>query len=280
MLLHGQLLLIRRGTLRKLLPMATERPSSVHRAATILDLLGSAEAVERGGLGVVEIARRVGREKSQISRALRVLEETGLAERDPETRTYRLGLRIVTMARHAERQWLLARTPPVLGRLTVLTRERAHLSVLDDQGVLTLLSRTPTPVRDDWAGRFAPVHNTSSGRALLFDHPDDVARRLFAGGTAPAALPAGVDLDELVARLRRARNQRFAWVDEEFEPGRIAIAAPVRDLHGRVCAALNVSAPKARVAPQLDAVARLVQAAAGRITREMAGSPAGPQRTP
>ena len=36
-------------------------------------MLGSDEAVERGGLGVVRIAELVGREKSQVSRALSAL---------------------------------------------------------------------------------------------------------------------------------------------------------------------------------------------------------------
>jgi IclR family transcriptional regulator, KDG regulon repressor len=36
-------------------------------------------------------------------------------------------------------------------------------------------------------------------------------------------------------------------IDEEFEPGLVGAAAPVRDLRGRVCAAISLSAPKFRL---------------------------------
>src|ERR1035437_6218591 len=58
----------------------------------VLRELASDECLRRGGLGVVRIAVRLGREKSQVSRALRALEGEGLVERDPGTRTYQLGL--------------------------------------------------------------------------------------------------------------------------------------------------------------------------------------------
>ena len=54
----------------------------------ILIVLGSDEAVERGGLGVVRIAELVGREKSQVSRALSALASSGLVDRDPASRAY------------------------------------------------------------------------------------------------------------------------------------------------------------------------------------------------
>ncbi len=52
-------------------------------------------------------------------------------------------------------------------------------------------------------------------------------------------------------------------MDEEFEVGLVAAAAPVRAYHGRVVAAINVSGPKFRLGPRLgDAGPRTAQAAA------------------
>lgn len=254
--------------------MATEQSPSVHRAAAILDFLGSDEAAERDGVGVVEIARAIGREKSQVSRALRVLEQTGLVQRDPDTRGYRLGWRIFTLAANTSRQRLLAETPPVLRRLVAATGERAHLSVLSDDSALTLLSHSPmrSLQAGGWVGRSTPLHNTSSGRVLLFDHSEDDVRQLFADTPFTATGPrAPRDVDDLLTRLARDRKRGYSLVDEEFEQGLVAAAAPIRDFRGRVFAALNVSAPKFRMKDRLDAAGRAVAAAAAPISRAMAG---------
>ena len=44
-------------------------------------------------------------------------------------------------------------------------------------------------------------------------------------------------------RIIEARERGIATSDEEMEPGLVAAAAPVRDAHGRIVAALNVSGP-------------------------------------
>lgn len=248
--------------------------SGIHRAVAILTALTSQDAAERDGLGVVEIARRVGREKTQISRALRVLEETGLVERDRDSKNYRLGSRVFAMAAAVSRQRLLAQAPPVLRRLALATRERVHLTVLQGEGALTLLSESPLRAVQTvgWVGRLTPLHNTSSGRALLFDHDDDEVAELLAGvsfdGGGPRA-PRGVD--ETLDRLRRDRARGYALADEEFDEGLIAVAAPIRGEDGRVTAALNVSAPKFRLAREIDAAGRMVSAAARRISASMSG---------
>ena len=46
----------------------------------------------------MRIAQLVGREKSQVSRALRTLDQAGLVERDEASREYRLGWRLFTLA--------------------------------------------------------------------------------------------------------------------------------------------------------------------------------------
>ncbi len=254
--------------------MATEGSTGVHRAVAILTVLGSEDVAEQGSLGVVEIARRVGKEKTQISRALRMLEATGLVERDPDTLGYRLGWRLFTMAVNVGRQRLQVEAPPVLRRLVTATKERAHLTVLDGDGALTVLSESPMRAVQTagWVGRVTPLESTSSGRALLFDHADDEIRNLLGDvpftGTGPRA-PSGVD--DLLARVGEARELGYALVDEEFEEGLVAAAAPVRDFRGRVCAALNVSAPKFRLRRELDATGRMVRAAAHQVSRAMAG---------
>jgi IclR family transcriptional regulator, KDG regulon repressor len=256
-----------------LFAMDTTGSSSVHRAVAILTALGSEDAAGREGLGVVEIARRVGREKTQISRALRVLEETGLVERDRGSMGYRLGWRLFAMAAGVGRQQLLVQAPPVLRRLVAATKERGHLTVLDGAGALTLLSERPLRAVQTvgWVGRVTPLHNTSSGRALLFDHDDETVAGLLEAVRIESAGPAAPrDLSEVLERLRQDRARGYALADEEFEEGLIAVGAPVRDGSGRIVAAVNLSAPKFRLGRDIDTAARMTCAAARRISEALA----------
>lgn len=245
--------------------MVEPSSTSLHRAVAILDVLGSEEATSRGGLGVVEIAHLVDREKSQVSRALRVLAGAGLVDRDPDTLGYRLGWRLFTLAASAGHQRLLALAPGVMRRLVAALGERAHLTVLEGCGVLTVLSESPPRLIQSagWVGRVTPLHCTSSGRALLFDHTDEEVRNLLGGSDLPLAGPrAPRDAADFLRRLHRARQAGYALIDEEFEPGHVAVAAPIRDFRSRVVAAVNISAPKFRLHRGLDAAGRQVRAAA------------------
>ena len=68
------------------------------RDVALLEALASDEAGRTDGLGVAAVARLTGREKSQVSRALRALADAGLVERDEDTLVYRLGWRLFSLA--------------------------------------------------------------------------------------------------------------------------------------------------------------------------------------
>lgn len=241
----------------------------MQRGLEILVTLGGRAAVARGGLGVVRIAELVGREKSQVSRALKTLAGSGFVERDPDTLTYRLGRTMFALGAQADDARLLELAGPVLEGLLAHTRETAHLSVLEGTEVVTLLSKAPaSAVRAaGWAGRRVPAACTSSGRALLFDHTADQLRQRFAGVELPRGGPnAPRSLDDLAARLARDRLGGVAVSIEEFEAGLVAVAAPVRGARGGIVAVINVSAPEFRLGAGLEAAGHHVRRAAAELS--------------
>jgi DNA-binding IclR family transcriptional regulator len=226
-----------------------ESATSLRRGLAILGALGDGEEH-----GVTRIAQLVGREKSQVSRTLQVLAEDGLVDRDPDTRAYRLGWQLFALAARAGDSRLAESAPGKLRSLVSALGEGAHLSVLRGTDVLTVLSEAPPHAVQavNWAGRSVPACRTSAGYALLLDHARDELRALF-----PEAA-----LGLLEKRVAATRSSGYAVADEDFEPGLVAVAAPVRDFRGRVVAALNVSAPKFRFEHRLDeAGARVLEAA-------------------
>src|SRR5262249_8986031 len=187
------------------------------------------------------------------------------------------GWRLFTLAATAADQQLLALTPHVLRGLVARVQECAHLSVLDGCGLLTLLSESPPWAIQavPWVGRIAPLHCTSAGGALLFDHTDGEVRALLGGADLAGGGPnAPHAVEEVLARLHAARRRGFAVVSEEFETGHVAAAAPVRDFRGRVVAAGNGSAPKFRLGRSLAAAGGEGEGAGGRVAAAV--GPAGP----
>jgi DNA-binding IclR family transcriptional regulator len=234
--------------------------SGLERGLAVLQALAGAESSSRGGLGVVRLAELVGSDKSQTSRTLATLAGHGLVERDPETLAYRIGWQVFALAARAGEPRLLAAAPRLLRGLVHQLGESAHLSVRQGDSLLTLLSESPASAIHAPAvvGSLAPLANTSAGRALAFDLADDELSALGLAGSA--------------RQIAAARALGYAIVREEFEPGLVAAAAPVRDGSGRVVAAVNVSAPAFRFAARLDEAAAAVMAAAGELTAEL-GAP-------
>ena len=246
--------------------------SSLRRGLALLRAIEDEEALGADAPGVTRLAALIGSDKSQVSRSLKILAEHGLVDRDAGTLGYRLGWRLLAMAGRSSRSGLVAAAEPVLKRLVRETGERAHLSVLSGTEALTVLSEGSDHAVQaaGWVGRSVPLHSTSAGRALLFDHtPDEVAELVaelvFAGATAKAPRTAR----QLCERIAAARTRGFALVDEEFEAGLVAVAAPVRDFRGRIVAALNVSAPRFRFAAKLPRAGKQVKAAADELSASL-----------
>lgn len=252
--------------------MPETRETSLRRGIAILDALGSDESLHAGGLRVTDIVELVGREKSQVSRTLKALAESGLVERDGEALRYRLSWRFYSLAARAGEQRLLERAAPLLRQLVDRLGERAHLSVLQGDAVLTLLSESSrhSVQAAGWVGRTVPCWCTSSGRALLLDHDSAALAALLAGEEfRPRGPNAPRSLDDLRARVDEARRRGVAIAQDEFEVGLVAVAAPVRDFRGRLTAVLNVSGPTFRLGENLAAAAGAVKDAADELSRAM-----------
>lgn len=252
------------------------------RDLDLLDVLGGPEAARQDGLGVLRVAELVGRDKGAVSRALATLAEAGVLSRDPDRRTYRLGPRLFALAARSEEATLVHRARPVLQLVVAQVQETAHLCVLRGTSVLTLLSETaPREVATSaWAGLATPALRTPSGRVLVSDWPRAVVDAWWAtcGNATPAAPdgpfpvlseprePAAQDLPALHAGIELIRRRGYAVSEEELESGVVAASAPVRDAAGAVVAALDVSAPAARLRSRLPELGEHVARSAARVS--------------
>jgi DNA-binding IclR family transcriptional regulator len=217
-------------------------------------------AAARDGLGVSRLAELLGTDKSQVSRTLAVLDQRGFVTRDPDTLAYRLGWQVFSLAALAGDAPLIGAARPVLLDLVAELGESAHLSVRQSDQVLTLATESPAvaihaPGR---VGGLTPLATTSAGRALATGLSDDELQ--------------AVGLGAYLAEVATAREQGYAIVREEFEPGLVSAAAPIHDAAGRVIAAVNVSAPNFRFGDRLEGAAPIVAQAAAAIGATVGGA--------
>ncbi|MET8783579.1 IclR family transcriptional regulator [Streptomyces sp. NPDC049097] len=266
-------------------PVSDGRGRGLRRDLELLEALASDEArANGGGLGVVRIAQIVGRDKGQISRALRALADEGVVERDPGTLEYRVGWRLFSLVGRTYEQRLFRQAQPLVQHLAVDLEETAHLCVLRDRQVLTLLSLSGHSYRaHDWEGQWVPAACTSSGRALLVDAtPDELYVRFGAeSDLAPERPTSRVHtLPELWAELQAVRRRGWAEEHEEFEPGLVGVSAPVRDFRGRVIAAVNVSGPVERLGRRTAEAGRATARTALRLSIQLGWVPSGPRAAP
>jgi DNA-binding IclR family transcriptional regulator len=219
--------------------------ASVTRALALLDELGA----NPEGLGVNELARRIGVNASTASRLLATLERGRIVERAPGGGPYRLGLRLVALA-----DGVLARLDvrevarPRLRELVAATGETATLSVPGAFEAVTVdfVPASSSVVSVARLGRPSVGHATAAGKVVLAFGRDGVAP----GGSGALARFTDrtiVDAGALVVEIERVRARGWAEAAGEREPDLNALAAPVFGRGGELEAVLGLQGPAARL---------------------------------
>jgi IclR family acetate operon transcriptional repressor len=197
------------------------------------------------GLGVNELARRIGVNASTASRLLATLEDAGLVERSPGG-PYRLGLRLVALSDRVLGQLdVRERARPWLTWLVDETGETATLSVPGGGEAITVdfVPSSSSVVSMARVGRPSVAHATAAGKVMLaFGSPDGPAAELVAFTERTITDPTA-----LAAELEAVRASGIAEAVGEREPDLNALAAPVIGRGGELVAILGLQGPATRL---------------------------------
>jgi DNA-binding IclR family transcriptional regulator len=239
----------------------------VARALSALDAIADSEA----GLGVNELARRIGVNASTASRLLATLQQAGMVERSGGG-PYRLGLKLVALSDRVLAQLdVRQRARPLLAALVADTGETATLSVPGGGEAITV-DFVPSPssvVSMARVGRPSVPHATAAGKVMLaFAGPG------FADGALKAFTERTITAPAMLAReLAAVREQGWAEAVGEREPDLAALAAPVFGRGGELAAILGVQGPASRLpAATRRALRTPLLAAAAQLSRAL-GAP-------
>lgn len=195
------------------------------------------------GMTLSEVAQRSGLSRASARRFLLTLCELGYAASDGKT--FRLLPKILELGY----AYLASRSLDQLARphLHELVREYGEtcsLSVLSEGSALIVARLMPEGqlLRVSLTvGSRLPLTSSAMGRVLLAGLAEGQYRReLDAAGLA-------AEQRERLDRIRhRAREDGYVVVDQEFAAGVRSIAVPIRDVEGRVAAAVSLCADASR----------------------------------
>lgn len=261
--------------------MRPQRPDSLYRvqvldrAAGILQALADAPSALAPG----EIAQRLSLHKSTIHRLLAALEQLGYIRKHPADGRFSLGLKLFEFGSRAVATLNLhSYGQPLLDALVAETGETAHLCIMDDGHMVSVLIaestrtvRTPATV-----GRRTPMHCTAVGKAMLAHVSDPIRDMVLAEYPRRARTRRTlVTRAAVMAELARVRARGYAVDDEEIEVGLRCIGAPVRNHSGLVIAAVSIAGPAFRLSrKRVPALARVVMTGAARLSADLGYRPA------
>ena len=209
-------------------------------------------SAERTEMTLSEVGRAAGIDPGTAFRMLNTLVMLGYVARVPDSKRFRLTLKVVDLGLHAiGRSDLRELARPILRSLVGEISEAASLGVLDGADVLYVervragLTRLGVDIR---IGTHIPAATGIIGHAILAFLPPRDRERVLA--TAPrrgemAVNPLGKA--EFASTLETVKQQGYALHDSLFGNGLRILAVPVLDTDGYPVASISVAAPAMRL---------------------------------
>lgn len=200
------------------------------------------------GMSIADIARITGLDRATARRCIITLVNTGYATANG--RLYSLTPRVLRLSSAYLNASLPRLLQPSLESLAEKLHESCSAAILDKTEIMYIARASQHRVMSIGLqiGSRLPAYCTSMGRVLLAALPTEEAReRLRSTERKPLTPHTLTKIDDLMEELNSVRGAGYAINDQELELGLRSIAVPVRNIAGKVVAALNVGVPAAHI---------------------------------
>ncbi|WP_187291522.1 IclR family transcriptional regulator [Haloterrigena turkmenica] len=223
--------------------MGTEK-RTLKTVGRSIDLLRHIQRVD--GARVTELADAFDLAPSTIHGYLKTLEEKEMVVKEGDI--YHLGLRFLEMGRYTQhRTEARELAEEYTKKLVEETGYRAEF-VTEEHGKCIFVhkfSGSQPSWEHEEPGQHAPLHCLATGKAILAELPEPIAReRLTAQGLEARTEKTITNIEPLLDELKEIRQNGFALNDCENIQGVRAVGVPAKDTAGNVIGAFSVSGPK------------------------------------
>jgi len=222
--------------------------STVLRAVSLLEALASAPPE---GMGVTEISKAIGANRSTVYRILGALRPLGYVREGAEPGSVCLGFRVVELGEKVLGQLDIRRVAGAhLRELAQITEETCHLAVLDGLEVVYAdKAESEHSIRlFSVPGKRMPVYSTSMGKALLAAMEEDERNEILDQVELVPRSPNTItDRGELERDIDAIAGRGYSVDLGENELGTVCVGAAILDRDDRPVAALSASGPESRM---------------------------------
>jgi IclR family transcriptional regulator, pca regulon regulatory protein len=220
---------------------------SLAKGFRILEAFGP----EREEPTLSELALAAGLDPGTTYRMINTLIDLGYIDRVPESRRFRLTLKVLDLGFHAiAHRDLRSIVRPVLRTLVNGTSEAASFGVLNGAEVLYIervragVARLGVDIR---LGTMVPARQSIIGHSILAFLPDGEVQRLARiPQRQTLTAPRRIDGPDLARSLAAIRKAGYALRPSTLSEGLRILAVPVRDADGLAIGAISIAAPVAR----------------------------------
>lgn len=228
--------------------MTTQTTTAVsERALLLLEIIAKAEDPPT----LNELITMIELPKATTHRFLTLLEKLDFVQRTIDGKRYEIGYRMTALAIDAMRHsFQLAPRRAILSGLVREIGETCNITMLDGAELIYL-----DRVESDWPlqirlkiGSRVPVHCTASGKLFLSLAPPSLRQALLRTHPLRKHTPRTiVDIAALETELDAIRETNIGTDNEEFIEGMTAVAVPVLDSKGNICATVAMHGPTSRL---------------------------------
>jgi DNA-binding IclR family transcriptional regulator len=220
------------------------------------------------------LAKQFNINRSRMFRIFKTLERRDFVTYDPETETYRLGLKFLEIAQNIRSRLNLRREAEnILKELADGTGDCSYLIIPSGNSAIVVdrysgdnLLQLSAPI-----GSRLPLHAGAAPKVLLAFMPEEQRERVIDEMKLPVFTANTIrDKDTLRMVLAQIREQGYAVDEQDFEVGAYAFGAPVFDHEGNVVAGLSITTPTARCsAKRRKELIAMVRASAKELSEKL-----------
>ena len=252
--------------------MAKTTMSTVDKALSLLRYF----SVQKPELGLSELAREAGYDKTTTLRCMTALERNGFVEQDAGSRKYRLGIAPIHYAQIREQSFPVRSViKRYLDELARSLNETAHCTLLTGGDPLTASISEPDGALFVHVDPSSPLpwHATASGIAILAFMPVEVQAEILDCDSFNAYTEhTPTSREQLECLLRACQAEGLARMQSTFEDGVVGTAVPIFGEAGIPIGSVAVAAIALRLTPKLQAcIDGELKLAANSIMKEMGG---------
>lgn len=226
-------------------------------ALRVLEIMEFVATSKSGSATHSQISQALGIPKSSLTSLLLDLQQPGYLDVDKETGRYSVGSQVMFLAHAYIRHLNIVRlgAPVVHDVFLKLNIFTSMVVPKDDDCIVVCSEALPSPLAHSLnIGQRIPMLHTALGRAILaFLDPTEIDRYLSRYQPVQYASRTKTRIKDLRTALDEIRASGYAYVQDEYLPGIIGIAAPVFNMNNRPIAAIGTAISTSQESASLEA---------------------------